>query len=95
MTRATLVDLTPNVYNKGCHYYPSMISLNRCNGGFNGGCNRSIMCVRNKAENVNINDFNMTTRINELKTLTKHRSSKFKCKFDGIKCNSNQKRGKC
>ena len=91
MTRATLVDLSPDVYNKGCHYYPSMVSLNRCNGGFNGGCNS----VRNKAENVNINDFNMTARINELKTLTKHISSKFKCKFDGIKYNSNQKRGKC
>ena len=47
-----------------------MVSLNRFNGGFNGGFNRSIMCVRNKTENVNINAFNMTTRINELKTLT-------------------------
>ena len=33
----------------------------------------------------------MATGINELKTLTKHVSSKCKCKFDGTKCNSNQK----
>ena len=33
----------------------------------------------------------MITGINELKILTKHISSKCKCKFDGRKCNSNQK----
>ena len=95
MTIATLVDLSPDVYNQRCHYYPSMVSLNRFNGGFNGGFDRSIMCVRNETENVNINAFNMTTRINELETLTKHISFKFRCKFDGIKCNSDQKWGNC
>ena len=30
-------------------------------------------------------------RINESKTLAKHISCECKCKFDGIKCNSNQK----
>ena len=34
--------------------------------------------------------FNMITGINESKTLTKH-ICKCKCKFDGRKCNSNQK----
>ena len=67
MTRATLVDLSPDVYNQRCHDYPSMVSLNRFNGGFNGGFNRSMMCVRNKTENVNINAFNMAIRIYELK----------------------------
>ena len=33
----------------------------------------------------------MITRINESKTLTKHIPRKCKCKFDGRKCNSNQK----
>ena len=33
----------------------------------------------------------MTTGINESKTLTKHKSCKCECKFDSIKCNSNQK----
>ena len=35
--------------------------------------------------------FNIITGINESKTLTKHLSCKCKCKFDGRKCNSNQK----
>ena len=30
------------------------------------------------------------TRMNESKTLKKHISCKYKCKFDGRKCNSNQ-----
>ena len=33
----------------------------------------------------------MITGKNELKALTKHISSECKCKFDGSKCNSNQK----
>ena len=33
----------------------------------------------------------MITGINESKTLTKHISCECKCKFDGRKCNSNQK----
>ena len=35
--------------------------------------------------------FNMITGTNELKTLIKHLSCKFKCKFDSEKCNSKQK----
>ena len=32
----------------------------------------------------------MITGINESKALTKHRSCKCKCRFDGRKCNSDQ-----
>ena len=32
----------------------------------------------------------MFTRINESKTLTKHISCEFKCRFDGRKCKSDQ-----
>ena len=32
----------------------------------------------------------MITSINESKTLTKHISCKWKCRFDGEKCHSNQ-----
>ena len=35
--------------------------------------------------------YNLITRINELKTLTKYISCKCKCKFDYRKCNSYQK----
>ena len=34
--------------------------------------------------------FNIITGINKSKTLTKHISCEFKCKFDGRTCNSNQ-----
>ena len=37
------------------------------------------------------NTLNDLTGINESKTLTKHVSCECKCKFDGRKCNSNQK----
>ena len=33
----------------------------------------------------------MITETNESNTLTNHISCKFKCKFDGRKCNFNQK----
>ena len=49
------------------------------------------VCVPNKTEDLNLSMFNMITQINELKTLRKHISCKCKCKFDGRKCNSNQK----
>ena len=55
------------------------------------------ICVSNKTDDLNLSVFNIITRINESKTLTKHISCECKCKFDGRKCNSNQKwnNGKC
>ena len=50
------------------------------------------LCVSNKTEDLNMHVFNMITGKNESKTLTKDISCKYKCKFDGRKCNSNQKR---
>ena len=44
-----------------------------------------------KTENLNLKVFNMIKGINEAKTLTKHISCEFKCKFDRKKCNSNQR----
>ena len=48
-----------------------------------------VKCVPNKKEDVNLNVFNMITRINVSKILSKHISCDCKCKFDGKKCNSN------
>ena len=48
-------------------------------------------CVPNKIEDLNLSLLNMITGINELITLTKHTSCECKCKFDGRKCNLNQK----
>ena len=69
-----------------------MVNLDRCNRS----CNNfdypfGRICVPNKMENININVFNMITRTNESKTLTKHIPWGCKCKFGGTKCNSNQK----
>ena len=45
------------------------------------------MCSK---RNINLSVFNMIIRVNESKTLTKHIPCKYKSKFDGRKCNSNQ-----
>ena len=51
-------------------------------------------CIANKIKDINLNVFNIIKRINKSKTLTKHISCKYKCKFDGTKSNSNQKKEK-
>ena len=51
----------------------------------------------NNTEDIHLNIFNMITRINETKASKRLISFDWKCKFDGRKCNSNQKwnKGKC
>ena len=51
-----------------------------------------IKYVFQKKTNLNIHVFNMVTGKHESKVLAKDISCKWKCKFDGRKCNSNQKR---
>ena len=47
------------------------------------------MCSKKKID-LNHSVFNMITKLNESKTLTKHISCACKCIFDGKKCNSDQ-----
>ena len=49
------------------------------------------MCVPNKTEDLNFSMFDMITRINESKTLTKCNKCKFNGKFNGRKCHLDQK----
>ena len=49
------------------------------------------ICFPNKIEDANFSVFNVMTKINESVVLSKHISCECKCKFDDIKCNSNQK----
>ena len=49
------------------------------------------VCVPNKTEDLNLSVFNMIIVIDMPKILTKHISCKYKCNFDGRKCNWNQK----
>ena len=48
------------------------------------------MCIPGKTEDVNVELFNMITRINEVKTLVKNISSDCKGIFDCEACNSNK-----
>ena len=48
------------------------------------------VCVPNKAEDLNLNAFNMITEKNESKRLTKHISCECKYRFYRKKCNSDQ-----
>ena len=48
-------------------------------------------CNTNKIEGLNLSVFNIMAALYMLKIVTKHISCKCQCKFDGRKCNSNQK----
>ena len=48
------------------------------------------VCIPNKTDYLNLDVFNMITRINESKKLTNHISCKCECEFHEKKCNSNQ-----
>ena len=48
-------------------------------------------CVPNKTEDFNIHAPNLITGINQSKILTKFISCRCECKFDGKKCDPNQK----
>ena len=79
MTQPALINLYPNEYSKEFHYYPFTVKLDGCVGSCNTFNDLSIKgCVPNKTEDLNLSMFNMITRINESKTLTKHIS--FECK---------------
>ena len=69
MTWPTLIDLNPTKYNQGLRYYPFIVNLDRCNGSCNFLDDPSgRICVPNKADDINLNVFNMITRTNESKT---------------------------
>ena len=57
------------------------VKLDRCAGTFNNLNDLSNkVCSPNKAEDIDLSIFNMTTCINEPKTLTEHISCECKCK---------------
>ena len=87
----TFINLHPNEYSQEFHYYPFTVKLDKCVGSCNTLNDLSNkVCVPNKTEDLNLSVFNMITGINESKTLTKHISCEYRCKFDGRKCNSDQ-----
>ena len=69
-----------------------MVSSDEC-GGI---CNTiddpsSRICVPNKADDENLNVFNMIKEKNESKSLIKYISCQSRCNFDERECNSKQK----
>ena len=49
------------------------------------------VCVPNKTEHLDVSVFTVILEINGSKTLIRHISYRWKYKFEGRKCNSNQK----
>ena len=91
MTQSTLINLHPNKYSQRLHYYPFVVNLDRCVGSCNTLNELSNkVCVPTKKD-LNLSVCNIITGINESKILTKDVSCECKCKFDGRKCNLNQK----
>ena len=87
----TFIILHLNECSQEYHYYPFKVKLYKCVGSFNILNDLSNeVCVLNKTEDLNLSMFNIITGINEWKTLTKHISCNYKCKFDERKCNSHQ-----
>ena len=66
MIRPTLFDLNPVELK----YHPFMISLDKCYGS----CNvlSSEKCIPKKTKDINVKEFNMTTKKHEPKTTIKH-----------------------
>ena len=92
MIQPTLISLHPNEYSQELHYYPFAVNLDRCVGSCNTLNKLSHkVCVPSKTQDLNLSVFNIITGINEWKTFTEHVSCECKCKFDGRKCNSDQK----
>ena len=87
-TRLTLIDLNP--VELKCYLF--MISLDIYNGSYNTVHDLSAkICAQSKTKSKNVKVFNMITKIQEAKTLTKHVSCDCKCRLNSTACNSNQK----
>ena len=77
-----LTDLNPDEF----HYYPFIISMNKCNGSFNAVKDPfGSICFPVKTEGVNPKVFNVIKEIKESRTLTKCISCECRCEFDGRK----------
>ena len=82
MVRPTLINLNPVEIK----YYPFMISLNKFTRSCNGLAPN--IYVPKETKDINVKTFNMITNKNGDKTMTKHTSCDFKCKFNSTTFNS-------
>ena len=70
-------------------YYPFMISLDKGNRILMSYPQKYV--IQKNPKNINVKVFNMITNKNEAKTIAKHFSCDFKCKFKSTICNLNKK----
>ena len=65
MVQPPLINLHPNEYNQGLHYYLFGVDLDRCIRSYNtlNDLSNSV-CIPNKIEDLNLSVFNMITWIN-------------------------------
>ena len=81
MVRATLIDLNPFELK----YSSLIVSQDIHSGSCNSGNDLSTkICVLSETEDRNVNAFNIIANKNEAKTLLKHISCDFKCKFTNL-----------
>ena len=80
----TLIDLNPVELK----YYLFGISFDICTGSYHVHLQKHVF---EKKQKTNFKAFNLITNKTDAKTVTKHISCDFKCKFNSKKCNSNQK----
>ena len=84
-------DLDSNEYSHEFHYCLFTVKLKKCVKSCNTLNDLSNkVSAPNKTEDLNLNVFNMNPGINESKTLAKHLSFEYKCKFDGRRYNADQ-----
>ena len=74
------------------HYYPFMVSLDRCDGSCNAIDDPSgRICVPKKTKSKSLLVLNMTAGVNESKISIKQILCNCRCKYDGRKYSSYQK----
>ena len=91
MTQTILINLYPNEFSQEFDQYPFAVKSARCVGScstLNDLFNK--VCVSNKTEDSNLNVLHMIRGIKKSKTLAKHMSWEYKCKFHERKCKSDQ-----
>ena len=92
ITRPTPINLLPTEYSQELLCYSFVVKLDRCAGNYNTlNVLSNKVCVPNKIADLNLSVFKMITGENESKILTKDISCKCKYKFNGRKCNSDEK----
>ena len=90
LNQSTLIKLHPNEYSQELDCHPFLVNWRSCVQSWNVNDLSNEVCISNKAEDLNLDVFNMNKIINESNGLKKHLSCKCKCKFYGKNCSLDQ-----